>query len=153
MLEIYVDSALKDVVELNDYYFNINTYQRVLSEKRLQDILKTVEQIDICGERVISKITNEPISLSHISTGCKTLLNIVAFPQKIFSIVECGENVLSAIYKLKEGRIYCRKKLLPYEDIDNKYKLFYESSVFVFNNLLELERWWDFHDSQAVGCE
>ena len=40
-------------------------------------------------------------SVSEISTGCKTLLNIACNKMRVFNVVECGWNAIDEIVKLK----------------------------------------------------
>jgi len=54
-----------------------------------------------------------------LSTGCKTLLNIVYNPDICFSVAECGPNALEALSFIDEGIIFWDKPVLfLIEDMD-----------------------------------
>ena len=38
--------------------------------------------------------------IRHFSTGCKTVLNAVHFPEKVFNFAECGGNAISELIRV-----------------------------------------------------
>jgi hypothetical protein len=38
--------------------------------------------------------------IKHLSTGCKTVLNAIHFPDKIFNFTECGGNAISELIRV-----------------------------------------------------
>lgn len=46
------------------------------------------------------------VSIEYISTGCKTVLNCLAFPDKVFFAEECGKNALKVLLQRKQASIY-----------------------------------------------
>lgn len=42
----------------------------------------------------------------HLSTGTKTLLNVLNHPDKCFSTIECGYNAISYMLNFKQGNVY-----------------------------------------------
>lgn len=46
------------------------------------------------------------MDIDKLSSGCKTILNIIYFPDKVFSIQGCGNNALDIIYSLENGNVY-----------------------------------------------
>lgn len=54
------------------------------------------------------------LNKEHLSTGCKTLLNIASNPDKCFDVIECGINVLSLLPLIKEGNILWEVPVLHY---------------------------------------
>ena len=144
MLTIYKDK--KDIppsvqyVELNDLFFNQNT---VLY---LDDCAKAViEQID--GTKMLSKFKIESkfggvmLDIDCLSTGCKTVLNVMYFPEKVFCMKECGENALEILYNLQEGFIYSDYAMIPFE-LESVEVISAEGKK-VINDYEELKEWWN----------
>ena len=100
-----------EMIEYNDAYFDIETCKhKKISEfgKKFIPLIDGSEWIDKTSIR--SKFNNREIGIENISTGCKTLLNIICNPDKIFNIMECGWNAVDEILKLEEGSVY-----MPYD--------------------------------------
>ena len=45
-------------------------------------------------------------TIRNLSSGCKTLLNIVKHPEKVVCVEECGPNVLKKIFEMDNIKIY-----------------------------------------------
>jgi hypothetical protein len=132
-----------DVQEFNDSYFEFYTSM----EKITEDDKRYIKDIDgsdfITADKIVTKF-GETV-LENISTGCKTMLNIVHHPEIIFSIVECGANVIDNIFELAKAEqsytIYANRMILP------SY-FFLETPVMIngekMNNTEEYVRWWEY---------
>lgn len=110
----------------NDAWFNGNVYfvKEIIPEA--QSAIKAIDGADYIGEYKAQnpKFGNTPFSLDNISTGCKTAINCLLFPEKIFNCVECGPNALSYILKLKKASIYFPTNLPRLkQDIQNEFIL------------------------------
>lgn len=46
------------------------------------------------------------LNKSMLSTGCKTLLNIITHPDICFDLIECGENALEMLPLITNGKVY-----------------------------------------------
>lgn len=51
-------------------------------------------------------------TIRNLSSGCKTLLNIVKHPDKVVCVEECGPNVLKIIFAMNNIRIYMSRPTL-----------------------------------------
>ena len=51
-------------------------------------------------------------TVRNLSSGCKTLLNIVKHPDKVVCVEECGPNVLKIIFAMNNIRIYMSRPTL-----------------------------------------
>ena len=51
-------------------------------------------------------------TIRNLSSGCKTLLNIVKHPDKVVNVEECGPNVLEIIFTLDNIKIYMSRPTL-----------------------------------------
>jgi len=153
MLQIYTEYS-DDYVISNDSEFNTNTYSKMLNDKteRYKKIITEVEGLEfVSDDKVNSKITGQPISLADISTGCKTILNIVYNPDKVISVIECGMNYAKYIYKL-DGRIYMPYFLPPYRTLDFgvvEIELIHRNKRKKFNDIIKLE-WWYYEQKYII---
>ena len=51
-------------------------------------------------------------TIRNLSSGCKTLLNIVKHPDKVVNVEECGPNVLKIIFTMDNIKIYMSRPSL-----------------------------------------
>ena len=118
MLTIYKNKADippdMEYVELNDLFFNKNTAAKLDSKAA-----KIIEQIDgakLIGKfRMKSKFQGDVLDIDCLSTGCKTILNVIYFPDKVFCLKECGENALEILYRQKTGSVYSDYAMIPFD--------------------------------------
>ena len=61
-------------------------------------------------------------TIRNLSSGCKTLLNIVKHPDKVVCVEECGPNVLEIIFKMDNIKIYMSRPTLVKIPKDMKMK-------------------------------
>ena len=84
MIDIYTEKNLKDCILQNDLYFNLNTGNEEMSQKEI-DIIKYVDEAKLTPDKHIeTKYGLETIR--NLSSGCKTLLNIVKNPDKVVNV-------------------------------------------------------------------
>ena len=53
--------------------------------------------------------------VDKLSAGCKTVLNVLYNPDKVFCLKECGNNALEVLYNLEAGNVYSDYALIPFE--------------------------------------
>lgn len=128
-----------DVIKINDVYFIKNTSE-MLDEKAEEIIWKIDQSKMIDRYTISSRFDDTGLNIDKLSTGCKTALNILYNPDKIFDVSECGENALEVIYSLKSGKIYCDYPMIAFdmqevEGIDS-------SGSHIFNDYEKLREWW-----------
>lgn len=93
-----------DFIDYNDIFFN-------------GELLKNTELTKFILNKIDKAAYNSPTTFigrdpdlgtiykEHLSTGCKTLLNIVNNPDKCFDVIECGPNALKLLSFIKDGNI------------------------------------------------
>ena len=117
MITVYKKKSIpKDMklVVLNDIYFNQNTV--ALLDDRAGDIVAQIDHSEMLGQYAIrSRFDGTTLNIDRLSTGCKTALNVLYNPDKVFDIRECGDNALDVIYALPEGNVYCEYPLISFE--------------------------------------
>lgn len=142
MLNIYLNCNKSNIIELNDVYFNKYTY-KLIDYNIAKRIIKEIDDVELTEDfMIVSKFTNGLLDLSKLSTGCKTVLNIVFNTDKIFNISECGVNALSIIYSKSIGNAYANYIVTPLRDISCDIKVVYKDSSYNFKEIDELRNWY-----------
>lgn len=93
----------EDYIKLNDAYFTFYTSNKKLSSLSIEMMKKIDNAVLKSDGRIETPFGTT--TLSNLSTGCKTIINIIENPDKLVNVVECGSNVLNEIFKLDEIRI------------------------------------------------
>ena len=76
-----------DYVELNDVFFNQNTGSKL--DDRAKVIVEKIDNFRLIGKyKIESKFNGVTLDVDCLSTGCKTVLNVMLFPDKVFCIKE-----------------------------------------------------------------
>ena len=109
MLSIYKNKkdipSEKEYVELNDLYFNMNTAS--LLDDRAKEIIETIDGSELISRyKIRSRFNGDVLNVDKLSSGCKTVLNVLYNPEKVFCLKECGENALDVLFGFEEGTVY-----------------------------------------------
>ena len=78
--------------------------------------------------------------MSGRQSGCKTVLNILYYPDKVFSIKECGDNALDCIYSLLKGNVYSEYPMISFEM--DSVKVVDENGEKEIKGYEDLKEWW-----------
>lgn len=107
-LNIYTKKGLipKDMqfVGSNDAFFDENTFLR--EDIFIEEILKTIDKAVRVSDFTFIGRDSNIMNKNYLSTGTKTLLNILESPDTCFNIEECGVNVLDYIPRIKNGNVF-----------------------------------------------
>lgn len=76
-----------------------------------------------------------------LSAGCKTVLNVLYYPDKVFCLKECGNNALQILYDLKKGYVYSDYALIPL-DMDSVV-VQTKTDKKIVKDYEELKEWWE----------
>ena len=124
MIDIYTEKKEpKDWIFQNDLYFNLNTANEEMSKNEvdlIQQIDKAQYEINLIQQVDEAKLTPDKHietkyglgTIRNLSSGCKTLLNIVKHPDKVVNVEECGPNVLKIIFTMDNIKIYMSRPSL-----------------------------------------
>lgn len=105
MIDIYTEKKnSKDWILKNDLYFNLNTSNEEMSKEEIELIREMDDAILTPDKHIETKYGLGTIR--NLSSGCKTLLNIVKHPEKVVCVEECGPNVLKKIFEMDSIKIY-----------------------------------------------
>lgn len=144
MITIY--KSKKDIpqgmeyVELNDVFFNQNTAEKL--DKRADDIISRIDDSKLLGKfKIESKFNRVILDVDCLSTGCKTVLNVMYFPDKVFCIKECGDNALEILYGLDEGSVYSDYAVIPFEM--QTVFAYSGGNKRIIDDYEELKEWWE----------
>lgn len=129
-----------EYVELNDVHFNKNTVMKL--DERAVDIIERIDGSKLVGKyKIESKFNGVVLDIDRLSTGCKTVLNVLYFPDKVFCMKECGENALEILYGLEQGVVYSDYAVIPFDM--EEMKVFLGAENRVVDDYEELKEWWD----------
>ena len=129
-----------DYVELNDVFFNQNTGSKL--DDRAKVIVEKIDHSRLIGKyKIESKFNGVTLDVDCLSTGCKTVLNVMLFPDKVFCIKECGDNALEVLYKLEDGAVYSDYAVIPFEM--DKVRVFEGERARIISDYEELKEWWE----------
>lgn len=129
-----------DYVELNDVFFNQNTVSKL--DDRAKVIVEKIDNSRLIGRyKIESKFNGVTLDVDCLSTGCKTVLNVMFFPDKVFCIKECGDNALEVLYKLEDGAVYSDYAVIPFEM--DKVRVFEGERARIISDYEELKEWWE----------
>ena len=95
MIDIYTERKdSKDWIFYNDLYFNLNTGNEDMSQKEI-DLIQQVDEAKLTPDKHIE--TKYGLgTIRNLSSGCKTLLNIVKHPDKVVNVEECDRMFLES---------------------------------------------------------
>ena len=143
MITIYKD--IKDIpqnmeyIELNDVFFNQNTAS-VLDE-RAEKIIEDIDGSEQVGKyKIRSRFDDIILDIDKLSAGCKTVLNILYNPDKVFCLKECGNNALEVVYGLDQGNVYSDYAMIPFDMESVNVRTASEDKV--VSDYEELKEWW-----------
>ena len=132
-----------ELVVINDIYFN--QYTVSLLDDRAKEIIRQIDHSEMLSPfSISSRFDGMALNIDKLSTGCKTALNVMYNPDKVFDIRECGDNALDVIYSLSEGNIYCDYPLISF-DMD-KVLVYEKKGKREIDSYEELKEWWSHED-------
>ena len=78
--------------------------------------------------------------MDRLSAGCKTVLNILYYPDKVFCLKECGNNALEVLYRFERGLVYSNYALIPFNM--EMVVVQTENERQVIDDYEKLKEWW-----------
>ena len=144
MITIYKDkndiSDDMEYVELNDIFFNQKTILKL--DNYAKEIIEKVDVSKLLRNyKIMYKFNEVSLDIDCLSTGCKTILNVLYFPNKVFCMKECGDNAIELLYSLKNGNIYSDYAMIPFDM--PAVRVANNSKYHIINDYEELKKWWE----------
>lgn len=143
MITIYKNKAdipsNTELVEFNDLFFNQNMIERL--DMTAQELIKKIDGAILREDfRILSGINGELLNIDKLSSGCKTALNIYYFPEKVFSLKECGDNALDLIYSYQSGQVFSEYPIISL--FMEKVTVSDQTGKRAITDYDELKGWW-----------
>lgn len=138
MIDIYTEKKdSKEWILQNDLYFNLNTGNEEMSEKE-KELIWQIDKAKLTPDKHIE--TKYGLgTIRNLSSGCKTLLNIVKHPEKVVCVEECGPNVLKILFTMDHIKIYMLRP--SFAEIPENAKIRFNDSDVVIGSA-GYNRWW-----------
>jgi hypothetical protein len=129
-----------EYVELNDVYFNQNTASML--DEKAKTIIDTIDESELISKyKMRSRFNGIILDTDKLSAGCKTVLNVMYNPEKVFCLKECGNNALNVLFALPSGNVYSDYALIPFEmEAVNVQTSLGKKEI---NDYEELKEWWE----------
>lgn len=129
-----------EYIELNDLFFNQNT--ATLIDERAEKFIEIIDGAKLIGKyKILSRFDDAAIDIDRLSAGCKTVLNVLYYPDKVFCLKECGNNALDILYNLEKGYVCSEYALIPF-DMDSVV-VQTKTMKKEINDYEELKEWWE----------
>jgi hypothetical protein len=129
-----------EYVELNDIYFNQNT--AAMLDEKAKPIIDSIDESELVSKyKIRSRFDDITLDTDKLSAGCKTVLNVMFNPEKVFCMKECGSNALNVLFALSSGNVYSNYALIPFEMESVNVQT--SSGEKVINDYEELKEWWE----------
>ena len=129
----------KEYIELNDIFFNQNTARKL--DERAEQFIERIDASKLLSKyRIRSRFDDIILNTDQLSTGCKTVLNVFYYPDKVFCLKECGNNALEVLYNFEKGSVYSEYAMIPF-NID-KVAVWTSGGIRVIDDYEELKEWW-----------
>lgn len=129
-----------EYVEINDLFFNQNTVS--LIDERAEKIIEIIDDSRLVSKyKISSRFSNVVLDIDRLSAGCKTVLNVLYNPDKVFCLKECGNNALEVLYGLEGGYVYSEYALIPFEM--GSVAIHTSLGEKVISDYEELKEWWN----------
>jgi hypothetical protein len=129
-----------EYVELNDIYFNQNTASML--DEKAKTIIESIDESELVSKyKIRSRFEDITLDTDKLSAGCKTVLNVMYNPKKVFCMKECGNNALEVLFALSSGNVYSDYALIPFEMESVNVQT--SSGKKIVNDYEELKEWWE----------
>lgn len=131
-----------EYIEINDVFFNQNTVTRI--DERAKKVIEKIDGARLISKYKISSKFNEVVlDIDKLYVGCKTVLNVLYYPDKVFCLKECGGNALELLYGMDKGQVYSEYALIPF---DMEIVMVQDQTgKKTIRDYEELKEWWE-HD-------
>ena len=111
-------------------------------DERANPIIEKIDQSRLLGKyKICSRFDEVTLNIDQLSTGCKTVLNVLYCADKVFCMKECGNNALEVLYALESGSVYSDYALIPFDM--EKVNVQTKNGHQEISDYEELKEWWN----------
>ena len=96
--------------------------------------------LSLSAYKIGSRFSDVVLDIDRLSSGCKTVLNVLYYPDKVFCLKECGNNALEILYGLDRGQVCSEYAMIPFSlpSVIAQTK----AGQRVIGDYEELKEWW-----------
>lgn len=108
-----------DMIDVNEAYFRL--YSSLPDTQLVRKFLSEVDNLDYYSETLARSRAFAPnlVPTTSLSTGLKTILNVLLHPKECFTLVECGDNALRVLPLIQDGNAYWGNRcIIMHENYD-----------------------------------
>ena len=109
MLNVYIRrediDSNTEIIDKNDIIFNYDLHNNMKVNSLIKRIMKDIDGAEYVSEMDMRSRYGNITSMENLSTGCKTVINIINHPEAVINCIECGNNILHKILQLNEGNV------------------------------------------------
>lgn len=139
MHKVYLYTEKQDnMIFNNDSFFKRNVASYDFKEKDLEAI-RVIDHAKLLGKYNIESEYGVG-TIDHLSTGCKTILNILHNRNRVVNISGCGENALNFIFGIPDARLYAGFPMRVKMSSDTVIVI---NDKCVVNDEREYNTWWE----------
>ena len=84
------------------------------------------------------------LDVDKLSAGCKTALNVLYNPDKVFCLKECGNNALEILFDFQVGNVYSDYAVIPFGM--DAVIVQTSSEKKEIHDYEELKEWWNYEE-------
>ncbi|MCD7726428.1 MAG: DUF4869 domain-containing protein [Clostridiales bacterium] len=128
-----------EYIQLNDIYFNETTCDML--DERAKDIIRKIDSSELISKyKIRTRFGDDILNIDKISSGCKTVLNVLYNPDKAFWLLDCGENALEVLMGIEKGNVFSETPMLPFEL--SPVEAYTAGNSRIIDDYEELKEWW-----------
>lgn len=128
-----------EYIELNELFFVQNTVSVI--DKQAEKIIESIDDAELISKYKISSSFNDvALDIDKLSAGCKTVLNVLYYPDRVFCLKECGNNALELLYGFEKGYVYSEYAMIPFDMKSVTVRT--KEGNRVISDYEELKEWW-----------
>jgi len=129
-----------EYIELNDIFFNQHT--AAILDERANPVIEGIDHSKLLSRyKICSRFDGVTLNTDQLSAGCKTVLNVLYYPDKVFCIKECGNNALEVLYGLESGAVFSDYALIPFDMKNVAVQI--KGKMQEISEYEELKEWWN----------
>ena len=127
-----------EYIELNNLFFDQNTIDRL--DNRAWETLRHIDDIFFIQNKFKYGINGEELDMDKLPVGYKTLLNVLYYPDKVFSMKDCGKKIIEELYKFEKGNVCSEYAMIP--SYVRAVAVQKNDEVEIITDREDLEKWW-----------
>lgn len=145
MLTIYFDKESIESRGLELINFNDQAFAKDIKDEFLKsnkEYIKKIDDSEYIGDfKIKSKFTDTEVYADKLSTGCKTIFNVLFNADNdriVINTIECGYNAINEIMSLDKGNVYI--PMFGLINVPKTVKVIKNNKEYIVSNISELAK-------------